>query len=142
LKNLFLPIQRNSTLIDEYILSTFLEDWDYLTSLKLNKNQVRAVSFDQLLENPNDIAQGVNKVETKFDSLFFNLFDNLVIKHLIDGGILLMFYTEVKNPNKVFTFYESLRRSLGGSFTYDTKFATFDRAETVRELAKGKYRKI
>lgn len=139
MKNSFFPIQRNSTLIDEYILSTFSDDWDYLTSLKLKNNQVKPVSLDQILENSHDIAQGVNRVETKFDSLFFNLFDNLVIKHFIDGGILLMFYTEVKNSNKVFTFYESIKRSLGGGFTYGKKFASFDITHKVVELAKGKH---
>jgi hypothetical protein len=106
MKNFLPPALRNPTILGDYILSTFMNDWDYLGSLKMNSQQVNQVPLETLLENPMDVALGVTKVETKFGTLFFDIFDKLVIKHFSDGSVTLMFHTEIKNPNKPLNFYQ------------------------------------
>jgi hypothetical protein len=139
MKNFLPPALRNPTILGDYILSTFMNDWDYLGSLKMNSQQVNQVPLETLLENPMDVALGVTKVETKFGTLFFDIFDKLVIKHFSDGSVTLMFHTEIKNPNKPLNFYQSLKAELGGGYHYAPKFSTFEMTEKVIALAKGKY---
>ena len=42
-----------------------------------------------------------------------------------------MFYTEAKNPNKPLNFYRQLKEQLGGGWTYEQKFSTFEMTEKV-----------
>ena len=133
------PAQRNPTRLEDYIFSTFTEDWHYLSSLRLHSGQVTEVPFEVLMDNPMDVADGVTRVQTKFGTLFFNLFENLVIKHNSDGSVKLMFYTEIKNPNKPLNFFRELTAQLGGGYHYAPKFAKFDMVEKVTALAKGQY---
>lgn len=117
-----------------------MEEWHYLNSLKLHSGQVQQVPFDTIIDNnPMDIADGVTRVETKFGMQFFDLFENLVIKHYNDGRIKLMFFTEIKNPNKPLNFYRKLREELGGGWHYESKFSTFEMIDKVSNLAKGKF---
>lgn len=134
------PALRNRTNLEDFIFATFTDDWHYLNSLHLHLRQVDQIPYERIFnDNPMDVADGVSRVETKFGMLFFDLFDNLVIKHYHDGAVKLMFYTEIKNPNKPLNFYRQLKEQLGGGWTYEQKFATFGMTEKVISLSKGKY---
>lgn len=134
------PVLRNPTKLEDYIFSTFTEEWHYLAALHLHSRQVNEVPIEKLLmDNPMDIAQGVTRVETKFGTQFFDLFENLVIKHYGNDSVQLMFYTEIKNPNKPLYFYRALMTQLGGGYHFAPKFATFEMTDKVSALAKGKF---
>ncbi|EHQ26489.1 hypothetical protein Mucpa_2359 [Mucilaginibacter paludis DSM 18603] len=134
------PSLRNPTRLGDFILSTFMDEWHYLNSLRLHSGQIQQVPFDVILnDNPMDIADGVSRVETKFGMIFFDLFENLVIKHYNDDTVKLMFYTEIKNPNKPLNFFRQLQEELGGGWHYDPKFSTFQMIDKVTNLAKGKF---
>jgi hypothetical protein len=140
MKNFLPPVLRNPTKLEDYLFSTFTDDWHYLAALHLNSRQVNEVPFEKLLvDNPMDVAQGVTRVETKFGTQFFDLFENLVIKHFGEDSVKLMFYTEIKNPNKPLSLYRILMAQLGGGYHFAPKFATFEMTDKVRALAAGKY---
>ncbi|MFN0293102.1 hypothetical protein [Pedobacter helvus] len=76
----------NKTTLADFIESTNALDWNYRISLKLVQNSLKTASHAQLLSNPGDVADGVNRVEMKFESIFFGVFDGLVVKHRDEGS--------------------------------------------------------
>lgn len=112
------------------------EHWHYLSSLNLTSDSIQQVSYAQIMENPGDVAMGVNAVEVLFDRIFFDVFDGLVIKHHLSGEILMMFYTDNASADQVEAIYSALRNELGGGTLMDHKFSSFKRENIVR-VANG-----
>jgi hypothetical protein len=53
LKNYLPSAVRNSTRLEDFILSTFMDEWNYLNSLRLHSGQVQQVPFDVIFnDNP------------------------------------------------------------------------------------------
>ncbi|HEY4327171.1 MAG TPA: hypothetical protein VGN20_24500 [Mucilaginibacter sp.] len=133
--------RRNKTEINTFLRSTFQDDWNYLDALGLNKNELEEVPFEQILNNPDDLVDGVTKVELKLRTRFFDLFEHLIIKHRCEGDISLMFFADVHQSAAILSFYHILKTNLGGGFIKESKFSSFDEANKVEKLAEGKFEK-
>jgi|GEM_PF-1272612 hypothetical protein len=136
---LFSRPKNNPTRIDEFLQSTFQQSWNYLEELSLAEADLQKATFEQILDNQADVDEGVNQVKMKFDTVFFNLFPKLIIKHRGDGSFQLMFYTETHQPEDIAQFYNNLKSTLGKGFFADHKFSSFEDRERIVNLSKGKF---
>jgi hypothetical protein len=85
----------NSTSITHFLDSTFL------AALGVGPHDVLEAPYEMILDNSSDVQTGVGRVQVKLNTLFFGLFDSLIIKHREDGSIQLMFYTETHDAEAV-----------------------------------------
>jgi hypothetical protein len=125
--------------LDSFLDSTTAETWDYLDALQLKPGQLHQATHEQLMDNPSDVAIGVNKVEVVSGRYFFELFGSLIIKHHDDGEVRLMFNNTISDSAKVLALYEQLKGHLGGGIHYEPKFASFHDPAKVAAVAGGKY---
>lgn len=130
----------NKTNIHAFLQSTFQDDWNYLEALGLNESDLQEATFEQIFNNPDDMVDGVTKVKMNFGTRFFNLFNNLIIKHRDEGSVTLMFYTEAHQAEDVLSFYNILKINLGGGYVKESKFSSFDEVSKVKNLSKGQYK--
>lgn len=132
----------NFTSINHFLDSTFLagQEWDHLAALDMGPDDILEAPYEMILDNPTDDVQtGVGRVQVKLNTLFFGVFDSLIIKHREDGSIQLMFYTETHDAEAVINFYHGLKTDLGGGTLMDHKFSSFNDKEKVSELAAGHF---
>jgi hypothetical protein len=92
-----------------------------------------------IMDNPGDVAIGVNKVEVILNETFFNIFKSLIIKYFDSGEIKLMFNSDVLNPDSVLSFFAQLKSLLGSGTIHDDMFSSFNDKHKVNELAAGRY---
>jgi hypothetical protein len=125
--------------IDSFLQSAHSEKWDYMKAINIKQQHLQQATHEQLMDNPVDIANGVVKVEMLFGHSFFDVFNNLIIKHHDDGEIRLMFYSDVFSLDTIMTFYDRVKSNLGLGIIYNPKFSSFKEVDKVRQLTKGTY---
>ena len=131
--------KNNSTGLEGF-LSSIYEGTSVLEALGLSQTELNQVSFEQLLENPDDIGDGVIKVETKFDTVFLSAFDTLFIKHHDNGDVRYLFFTTTGNASLIIRISQAIFEKFGGGMYDDSRFAPFTRKDKIIGLAKGKYK--
>ncbi len=89
------------TSLAEFISALNSRQNDILGILALRESSFRNQPYDQILENPSDIASGVIAVKTKFNIKAFGIFDGMLIKEHDNGDIKYIFYTKTRDYNKI-----------------------------------------
>ncbi|WP_121808036.1 hypothetical protein [Mucilaginibacter kameinonensis] len=130
---------QHPTTLETFLNSTNSKPWDYLGTLQIKSNEVHYATQQQILDNPGDVAIGVNQVEVILDHLFFDLFRSLVVKHHDDGEVRLMFNETVTDANKVAEFYGQIKSKLGTGIHHQPKFSSFEDFGKIRSLSQGRY---
>ncbi|TKC07910.1 hypothetical protein FA048_12140 [Pedobacter polaris] len=138
--NFFNPKKPNSGELIKFIEELNNDKSNYLNALRLSKGSLREVPFEMLMQNSDDIADGVNKVEVIFERTFFGIFKSLHIKHNDKGETQMMFYEEIENHHMILELFSLLKNTLGGGVLADHKFSSFNDIKKVAELAKGRYK--
>lgn len=129
----------NPTSIDNFINSTVLDGWNYINALGLDKEKVLTATHDQILDNPNDVVDGVVHVEVVLNTVFFGIFDSLIVKYRDNQSVQLMFYTTIDDAQTVLSFFQQLRTTLGGGILADHKFSSFNESDKVDQLTRGEF---
>ncbi len=126
--------------LDE-VLQEIMTDsfWDYKLGLKLSSSEIHTATHDMLLDNPDDIADGVTKVEVVLQRRFFDLFKGLEIKHFDNGEVRLNFYAQIKNSKKITLLYQQLCTALGSGMSHPEQFIEFNDVDKLSQLASCKF---
>lgn len=125
--------------LSDFLQSTEHEPWDYLSVLRIKPGQLHQATREQIMDNPGDVAIGVNQVEVVIGQFFFGMFRSLVIKHHDDGEVRLMFNGDITDGSKVTELFKTLNNQLKEGFHYEPKFASFHDTIKVKALASGRY---
>jgi hypothetical protein len=112
-------------------------DWDYWSALNLGSQQVHPVTQDMIMDNPEDVINGVNKVEVVLNTQFFGLFNTLLIKHHDTGSVMLVFYATVRNPALALAFFGELSDLLGTGYHDRESSLSFQDQREVEAFAAG-----
>jgi len=110
-----------------------------LDSLNLSQNDFEEASEKELLSNPDDLVSGVKRVQKKFDTIFFDLFENMLIKHHDNGEVKYIFYTQTNNAGKIIEIADFLFEEFGHGYFDDRKHTPFHQKEKIISLSQGKY---
>lgn len=130
---------RNSVTLGTFLQKVFHDHKDPYDTLNLNRGKLEMATLDQILDNPGDVADGVNAVEMDFSTTYFSYFRTLVIKHQADGIIRWMFYDTIDNATTIINIFTELKSTLGEGFIEDQKFATFYQVDKVNALSCGRW---
>ncbi|SOD13860.1 hypothetical protein [Pedobacter xixiisoli] len=131
--------QAKPTKLSQFLQEVFHNQKDPFSTLGINTEKLRKASFEQLLDNPGDIAEGVNKVQMDFSNTYFTYFGDLVIKTYDDGMSRWMFYDNITDANIVIKIFNDIKKELGAGMIHDEKFATFNQLDKIKALSMGKY---
>lgn len=131
--------RNNPTSLNTFLKEVFHNQKDPYDVLNLNNEKFENATLDQILDNPGDVADGVNAVEMDFSTTYFNHFRALVIKHQADGIIRWMFYDTIDNATTILNIFAELKSTLGEGFIQDEKFATFYQVDKVSALSCGRW---
>jgi hypothetical protein len=113
-------------------------NWDYWSALKLTDKQVYPATQEMIMDNPEDVINGVNKVEVVLNQQFFGLFNTLLIKHHDSGSVMLVFYATVPNPALVLALFGELSELLGAGYHDRESSLSFHDQQQVEAFAAGK----
>lgn len=130
---------RNSVTLETFLQKVFHDQKDPYDTLNLNRGKLERATLEQILDNPGDVADGVNAVEMDFSTTYFNNFRELVIKHQADGIIRWMFYDTIDNATTILNIFAELKTTLGEGFIQDQKFTTFYQVDKVSALSSGRW---
>jgi len=123
----------------EFINSTLAyQNWNYRTALKLDKATVHTASYDMIMDNPEDVINGVNKVEVVLHKIYFGIFGSLVIKHSGENVVNLVFNDIVNDAQRVIALFDELVDLLGHGYYDDQRSFSFNDHEKVQALANGR----
>ncbi|MCQ6960113.1 hypothetical protein [Mucilaginibacter aquariorum] len=107
--------------------------------LQIKAHQLHRATQQQILDNPGDVAIGVNQVEVVLGHTFFNLFGSLVIKHHDDGELRLMFNQTSFDADQVAALYWELKTHFGQGIHHQPNFSSFEDLQKIRSIAQKKY---
>lgn len=125
--------------LSKFLQAVFHDHKDPYETLSIDIGKLKKATFEQLLDNPGDIADGVNKVQMDFSSTYFDYFGDLVIKTYDDGLVRWMFYDTINDANIVMKVFNDIKKELGAGIIHDEKFSTFNEWEKVRALSMGRF---
>lgn len=125
--------------LEKFLNEISVNKQDYLTALSLRQKEVSVAPFEELMENADDLIDGVVKVEKVHHKTFFGMFGSLLIKHDDRGSIRLMFYNEVRNPKRILVLFGYLEEVLGKGLIEDERFSSFRETDKVVSLSKTKF---
>ena len=89
---------------------------DVLKLLQLEEKSFDNASYEQILENPADIASGVTEVKTKFNVNVFQTFENILIKHHDNGDIKYIFYKTTRDYKEINDIAKTIYNILGEGY--------------------------
>lgn len=108
-----------------------------LKILGLSEGSFRTESYEQILENPADIAAGVIGVKTKFNTKTFGIFKNILLKEHDNGDLKHIFYTTTRDYEKIDSVAETIYSVLGTGY-FDAELPTsFKDKKKLSNLTKG-----
>ena len=108
-----------------------------LQILGLNESSFRTVSYEQLLENPADIAAGVTGVKTKHNTKAFGIFNDILLKEHDNGDLKHIFYTTTRDYDKINDIAETIYSVLGTGY-FDAELpSSFKDKKKLVNLTKG-----
>ncbi len=136
-KNLFK--RSNPISVKKFLLNIKEGNQTVLDSLNLSQSDFEEASGEELLSNPDDLACGVIRVQKKFDTTFFDLFDNMLIKHHDNEEVKYIFYTQTNNSGKIIEIADFLFEEFGHGYFDDRKHTPFHQNEKIISLSQGKY---
>lgn len=130
--------KRNSVPLENF-LDALAAGQSVFDTLHLTLTDFSQATQEELLANPEDIGDGVIAVRKKFDTLFFDMFDGMLIKQHDDGTARYFFYTTTQDANFVIKLSSLLFQKFGVGHYDSNKFSPFTETEKISRLARGKY---
>jgi len=130
------------TSLSEFISALNSGRNNILNILAIKENIFRTESYEQILENPSDIAAGVVGVKTKFDIKAFEIFDNMLIKEHDNGDVKYIFYTSTRNFDKINEIADTIHSILGESLYNPEIHSSFTEKDKVLNLTRGTYQSL
>lgn len=130
------------TSLAEFISALNSGQNDILDILALRESSFRNEPYDQILENPSDIASGVIVVKTKFNIKVFGIFDGMLIKEHDNGDIKYIFYTKTRDYNKIIEIADTTHSILGESLYNPEIHSSFTEKDKVLNLTHGTYESL
>ena len=128
---------KNSKPFSTFIESVKTGSENILGEVDLNENEFEVMPYSVILENPSDIAAGVNKVKLKTRVSVFDIFDSVLVKNYDNGETAYIFYTVTKDHSRITKFSETLFEKLGLGIYDSDRDLTFKTTENIVKLAKG-----
>lgn len=116
------------------------DPFDYRAVLALDKVKVHEAPYEMILDNPEDVVHGVNKVEIILDQLYFNTFKCLIIKHANEDDLEMVFNEMVSDANAVLSLFDQLINTLGQGYFDDQRSFNFHDETKVNDLACGRFK--
>lgn len=113
------------------------EHWEYEKALQLRQTYIHEAPYDMIVDNPDDVLNGVNRVQVVLNDRFFDLFNSLLIKHHTDGSIMLVFNDTITDGTKIMQFYDRLVLLLGHGYNDDERNRSFAERDKVMSLSQG-----
>lgn len=110
-----------------------------LNLLNLKTTSFKKVSHSKILDNPSDIAIGVIDVYTNFNTVFFSLFDSMLIKDYDNGDRTYIFYCKTKVFRKLNEFIETVTAILGNGITNTDRHIPITDKLELKNLINGEY---
>lgn len=126
--------KKNKVTLETFLQKVFHDQKDPYDIMNLNRGKLQRATLEQILDNPEDVADGVNAVEMDFSTTYFNNFKALVIKHQADGIIRWMFYDTIDNATTILNIFSELKDTLGEGFIQDQKLNTYYQVGKVNAL--------
>lgn len=114
-----------------------VEHWHYEKALQLQQTYIHEAPYDMIMDNPDDVLNGVNRVQVVLNHRFFDLFNSLLIKHHTDGSIMLVFNDTVTDGTKILQFYDHLVLLLGQGYNDDELNRSFAERDILMSLSQG-----
>nr|WP_121269852.1 hypothetical protein [Pedobacter schmidteae] len=139
LSNLLYGNGPNKKSLKDFIDRLEKDSRNYKAALALKPSDIQQASMEEMLENADDLSDGVVRVEKIFGKHFFGLFSSLLVKHRDRGDITLMFYEKLHNPSKILLFFSQLEEILGQGLIEGEHFSSFRERQKVIDLARGIY---
>jgi hypothetical protein len=132
---------------DKTDLPTFLNkvkngERDFFKILRTPETKFDGASFDQLLSNEDDVVSGVNRVQTNFKDVYFNIFNGCLVKHHDNGDIKFIFYSVVTDTTVIITFADILFKELGHGYYKQEQFTPFTNQDKVIQLSRGVFSSV
>lgn len=127
------------TTLKDFISALVSGKDNILELLALKESSFRNESYDQIIENPSDIAAGVIGVKTKFNIKAFGIFDNMLIKEHDNGDVKYIFYTTTRDFNKINEIADVIHTILGESLCNTDIHSSFTEKDKVLKLTQGSY---
>ena len=125
------------TTLTEFLTELKLGNENVLKIIGLNESSFRTESYEQILENPADIASGVIGVKTKFNIKAFYVFNNILLKEHDNGDLKHIFYTTTRDYEKINSIAETIYSVLGTGY-FDAELPTsFKDKQKLSNLTKG-----
>ena len=137
--NYFPLMLRRNTVSLESFLDALAAGQPLLEVLHLSATDFEQASQQELLGNPGDIGDGVVAVDKKFDTLFFGLFDSLLVKHHDDGTARYFFFTTTQDADFIIRLSSMLFQKLGQGIYDSDRFTPFTEIDKIKSLSRGKY---
>lgn len=125
------------TTLTEFLAEIKSGNENILGILGLKESSFNNESYDQIFENPADIASGVIGVKTKFNTKAFDLFDNILLKEIDNGDLKHIFYTTTRDFNKINSIAETIYSVLGTGYFDAEVPSSFKDKEKLRNFTKG-----
>jgi hypothetical protein len=120
--------------IEEFLLAVANGE-PVLKALDLPRSGFITDSFEQLLEDAEEVGRGVTAVSRKTDTLFFGLFTQLVVKEHSDGSTRYEFTGIVRNAATISHLATLLHRAFGqGIHSPDDQHQPFTQLDTLAVL--------
>ncbi|PRX54400.1 hypothetical protein [Flagellimonas meridianipacifica] len=113
-----------------------------LDILALKESSFKNESYDQILNNPSDIASGVVAVKTKFNINAFGIFDSILIKEHDNGDIKYILYTKTRDYSKIIETADTIHSILGESLYNPELHSSFTEKKKVLNLTQGAYQSL
>ncbi|WP_299767675.1 hypothetical protein [uncultured Dokdonia sp.] len=125
------------TTLTEFLTELKSGNENVLKIIGLNESNFNTESYEQILENPSDIASGVIRVKTKFNIKAFGIFNNILLKEYDNGDLKHIFYVTTRDYEKINSVAETIYSTLGTGY-FDAELPTsFKDKEKLSNLTKG-----
>jgi hypothetical protein len=129
----------NKVSVKEFLTAIKSGNRNFIDTLKLKETDFHDASFEELMSNTDDVIAGVNRVQKNFSKVYFNIFNNCLIKHHDDGDVKFLFYTVTKDATSIIRFSSELFDQLGPGNFDDNQFTPFTNHQKIKEISSGIY---
>lgn len=109
-----------------------------LHEIDLNENNFEVMPYSAILDNPGDIADGVNQVKLKTGLSIFGIFNSVLIKYYDSGEIAYYLYTVTREQTRILEFAKALFDQIDLGIYDSDKFYSFKQTDKVNDLANGR----
>lgn len=131
--------KKNKTDLRSFLTELKSGNRNILDILELKPSSFKKVPHSKIMENPSDIGTGVINVQTKFNTIFFDIFESMLIKKYDDGDQTYIFYCTSKNLNKLSKSINSVIDILGNGITNTDKHIPIDDELTLKQFTNGDF---